>query len=199
MPRKARWEIAPLKGLYHIVTRGNNQRRIFRAARDYKRLLDIIKETKKLYPFLFYSYTFLPNHYHLALETLKVPISKIMHKINFSYATYFRHRYRGSGHLFEGRFFSSFIDKDSYLWELAAYIDLNPVRAGLASKPEDYPWGSYSVYFHQNFDNSFLDWAKFLGYIDENLERAQKRYLKFVEERLRKEIMPEFKLGPKFL
>lgn len=187
MPRKPRQDIISPYGLYHIVCRGNNQRRIFRAPRDYKKFLNILKETKKKYPFYFYSYNFLPNHYHLEIETIEVPISKIMHQINNVYVKYFRKRYGGSGHLFQERFYSSLINKDSYFWEVSCYIDLNAVRAGLVKTPEDYQWSSYSIYCQKDYDDDLIDRDRFLKYGGEDLEVSRLSYLKFVQERLKSE------------
>ncbi len=187
MPRKPRKEITSSHALCHIVCRGNNQRRIFRRPKDYKKLLNIFRETKKKYPFYLYSYNFLPNHYHLEIETIEIPISKIMHQINNAYAKYFRKRYGGSGHLFQERFYSSLIDKDSYFWEVSCYIDLNAVRAGLVKTPADYLWSSYSIYCQKNYDDNLIDRDKFLGYGGDNLEISRLNYLKFVEERLKLE------------
>lgn len=185
MPRKPRREIISPGVLYHIVCRGNNQRRIFRSSRDYKKFLKILKETKKKYPFYLYSYNLLPNHYHLEIETIEISISKIMHQINNAYAKYFRKRYGGSGHLFQERFYSSLIDKDSYFWEAGCYIDLNAVRAGLVKRPEDYRWSSYSIYCQKDYDDDLIDRDRFLRYGGEDLESSRLTYLKFVEEKLK--------------
>jgi REP element-mobilizing transposase RayT len=199
MPRKPRETMTIPGGLYHIVCRGNNQRRIFKAPRDYKKFLQILKETKKKYPFYLYSYNLLPNHYHLQIETIEVSISKIMHQINNAYVKYFRKRYGGSGHLFEDRFYSSLVLKDPYFWELACYIDLNAVRAGLVKNPEDYQWSSYSIYCHENYDDSLIDRDRFLKYGGEDLEASRLDYLKFIEERLKLEKQPSFPIDKKMI
>ena len=199
MPRRPRLEIITPGGLYHVVCRGNNQRRIFRSPRDYKKFLKILRETKKKYPFYLYSYNLLPNHYHFEIETIDVSISKIMHQINNTYAKYFRKRYGGSGHLFQGRFYSSLIDKDSYFWEVGCYIDLNAVRAGLVKAPEDYRWSSYSIYYQKNCNDALIDRDRFLAYVGENLEAARLTYLKFVEERLKLKKEPHFSIGSKMV
>jgi len=195
MPRKARKYIITPNTLYHIVCRGNNKRRIFRTSRDYQKLLKIIELAKKKFPFYLYSYSLLPNHYHLGIETIKISISKIMHYINFSYANYFHYRYKTSGHLFQGRFFSSLIEKESYFWEFSRYIDLNAVRAGLVKKPEDYQWGSYKFYFQKNYRRKLIDYERFLEYGGENLEEARIQYLQFVEVGLELNKKPNFPFG----
>ncbi|MEK7166800.1 MAG: transposase, partial [Patescibacteria group bacterium] len=176
MPRKARQIIISQNTLYHVVSRGNNQQKIFRKAQDFKKFLKIIKKTKEQYPFYFYSYSLLPNHYHLQIETQETPISKIMHKINFLYAIYFRKRYKGSGHLFQERFFCKAINKDSYFWELGAYINLNAVKAKLTKKPENYKWSSCLFYYKKDYNENLIDQKKFLEYIDEDFEKARRIY-----------------------
>lgn len=87
------------------------------------------------------------NHYHLILETPKAGISKIMHYINGSYTGYInRRRRRRSGHLFQGRYKSILFDVDSYLLELSRYVHLNPVRANMVKRPEDFSHSSYMSY-----------------------------------------------------
>lgn len=191
MSRKPRKYIIAPNSFYHIVSRGNNQRRIFRSGRDYKKFLSILEKTKEKYPFYFYSYNFLPNHYHLAIETREIPVSKIMHQINSTYVKYFRKRYGGVGHLFQGRFFSALVEKDIYFWALVRYIDLNAVEVGLAKKPEDYPWSSYSIYCQKEYSGKLIDREKFLRYGGENLEQSRLSYLKFIqEERKSKKKLP---------
>lgn len=197
MPRQPRQDTIASNALYHIVSRGNNQRRIFRSGRDYKKFLQVLEETKKKYPFFLYSYNLLPNHYHLEIETQEIPISKIMHQFNNSYAKYFRRRYRGSGHLFQERFFSALIEKDSYFWALARYVDLNAVEAGLAENPKDYPWSSYQIYYQEKYDDKLIDRKRFLEYCGEDSEKARQSYLEFIEEEL-KELKRKQKRKPSF-
>lgn len=199
MPRIPRQKITAPHTLYHIVCRGNNQKRIFRGARDYKKLLEIIRETKKKYPFYFYSFNLLPNHFHLEMETIELPVSKIMHQINNVYVKHFRRRHGGTGHLFQGRFYGSIINKDSYFWEVGCYIDLNAVRAGLAKKPEDYKWSSYPTYHQKDYQDDLIDRERFLEYVGEDFERARLIYLKFVKERLGSSKKPSFSPNEKMI
>ena len=192
MPRRARQEIIAPNTLYHIVCRGNNQRRIFRSSRDCRKFLKILEQVKKEFPFYLYSYNLIPNHYHLEIETIKTPISKIMHRINFLYVNYFHRRHKTSGHLFQDRFYSSVINKEAYLWEGSRYIDLNAVRAGLVKKPEDYPWSSYSIYCQKDYQERLIDRDRFLKYGGNNLEKSRLAYLEFVNEGLKLKKKPDF-------
>lgn len=199
MPRKPRQYIIAPGSFYHVVARGNNERRIFRSPRDYRKFLRILEDTKKKFPFYLYSYNLIPNHYHFEIETQDISISKIMHRINFLYASYFHRRHKTSGHLFQGRFFSNLISKESYFWEVARYIDLNAVRAGLAKRPEGYKWGSYLVYFQENHNENLIDRDRFLEYGGEDLEKSRLTYLKSVEEGIGKERAPKFPFNEKMI
>ena len=199
MPRKPRQYIIAPGSFYHVVARGNNERRIFRSSRDYRKFLRILEDTKKKFPFYLYSYNLIPNHYHFEIETQDISISKIMHRINFLYASYFHRRHKTSGHLFQGRFFSNLISKESYFWEVARYIDLNAVRAGVAKRPEDYKWGSYLVYFQENHNENLIDRDRFLEYGGEDLEKSRLTYLKFIEEGMEKERAPKFPFNEKMI
>lgn len=199
MPRKPRKNIIVPNSLYHIVARGNNERRIFRALRDYRKFLRILEEVKKKFPFYLYTFNLIPNHYHFELETQTVSISQIMHRINFLYASYFHHRYKTSGHLFQDRFYSSLIDKESYLWEVARYVDLNSVRAGLVKKPEDYKWGSYLIYRQKEYNGKLIDRDRFLEYFGDNLEKARLTYLEFIKDGLELKKEPKFPFNEKMV
>jgi len=124
MVRKLRQNSDIEGGIYHIVCRGVNQRRIFRSSRDYNKFLSFLIETKKKFPFYLYSYNLLPNHVHLEIERRKVSLSKFMHYFNTCYSIYFNRRYKRSGHFFQDRFHSSLIDTESYFWQVSSYIDL---------------------------------------------------------------------------
>lgn len=199
MPRRPRKNIIAPNTIYHIVCRGNAEKKIFRRKRDYATLLKIIGKAKFKYPFYFYFYNFLPNHYHFGIEMQTISISKIMHQINNSFAKYFRRNYGSSGHVFQGRFFSQVVDKERYLWELARYIDLNAPRAGLVENPEDYPWSSFSLYCQRNYQDSLVDRERFLRHSGKDLETARISYLKFVKEGLRSKRKPSFPLDKKMV
>lgn len=198
MSRKPRTPIIAPNQIYHIVSRGNNEKRIFRSSRDYRKFLSVLKETKKKFPFYLYCYTLMPNHYHLEIETQEISISKIMHRINFLYAIYFKKRYKKSGHLFQDRFYSSLVEKESYFWAVARYIDLNPVKAGLVELPEEWPWGSFRFYFQGDDSAHFVDIERFLEFYDKDLISARELYISYVREGIQREKTPDF-ITPKLV
>jgi len=83
------------------------------------------------------------NHFHLVLQTPQPNLSRGMHWLNTKYASWFNAKHRRSGHLFQGRFKSFLVERETYLAEVLRYVVLNPIRAGMVERPEDYRWSSY--------------------------------------------------------
>jgi hypothetical protein len=84
----------------------------------------------------------MPNHYHLLIEVKGETLSKYMRQLNMNYAIYFNKKNHRSGHLWQGRFQSWFVTDDAYLYTLILYIEHNPLKAGMVSVPEEYPYSS---------------------------------------------------------
>jgi putative transposase len=139
--RKPRTQVADIP--YHVSTRGNRKQEIVRDARDCLRLRAILREVVLRRDWACFAYCFMRNHYHLVVRCPAPDIAKGMREINHLVALTFNRRYGYQGHLFERRYWSELIETDAYLLNTIRYIALNPVRAGLAAKPEDWPWSSY--------------------------------------------------------
>ena len=131
---------------YHVMVRGNQKQAIFKDNQDREKYLELVGHYKKLHGFRLYAYTLMINHVHLLLETPRSPISKIMQVINQTNTQYFNRKYVKVGHLFQGRYKANLCDRDEYLIGLLRYIHLNPVRAKLVKKPDEYKWSSYRDY-----------------------------------------------------
>ena len=131
---------------YHVMSRGNEQKEIFKSRRDREQFLGYLETATTRYGAVFHSYCLMNNHYHLLLETPEGNLSQIMRHINGAYTTYFNTKRKRAGHLFQGRFKAILIEADEYALELSRYIHLNPVRAGMVETPVTYEWTSYSAY-----------------------------------------------------
>jgi putative transposase len=128
------------------MARGNRGQVVFRDERDYSLYLTFLREYREKLGFFLYAYALMPTHLHLLIETQATPLSQLMQRLQFRYTRNFNIRYKGWGHLFQGRYKSILGDKDSYFLELTAYIHLNPVRAGLVGDPAEYRWSSFPSY-----------------------------------------------------
>jgi REP element-mobilizing transposase RayT len=182
MMRKLRFEIPG--GMYHITSRGNERRAIFRDDRDRQRLLSVASAAVDEFGWLVHAYCLMPNHYHLLVETPQPNISRGMMKINGVYAQAFNNRHKRVGHVFQGRFHSIVVDKDDYLHRRSRYIVLNPVRAKLVALPEQWAWSSYRPTAGTGPRPRFLVCDQILGYFGETRGKAQRAYMDFVNGNL---------------
>jgi putative transposase len=190
--RKPRIEIAG--GLYHIITRGNNRRRIFRSQDDYFKLLAFLESQKAKRPFYLYAYCLMPNHLHLLTERLEDPISRVMQGLLTSYSQYHNRKYKKIGHLFQGRYKAILCQSDRYLGELVRYIHLNPVRAKMVVRPEDFEYSGHRAYL--GLDTSRLvDAEPVLRYFGANKKKAIKVYAQFVNAALGQKSQQEYYLA----
>ena len=103
------------------------------------------------------------NHVHLLVETPRANIKQIMQNINTSYTVFVNRKYHRSGHLFQGRYKTFIVDKERYLLELGRYIHLNPVRARVVRRPEDFRVSSYRDYMNSRKDGAVADTDETLG------------------------------------
>jgi len=121
------------------------------------------------------------------METPSGNLSQIMHHINGAYTTYFNVKRDRSGHLFQGRYKSILIEADEYAKELSRYIHLNPVRAKIVEKPQEYKWSSFQDYIGAREPSEWLKREFILGYFGAKPSRSQKMYRSFVNSLLYKE------------
>lgn len=143
MGRYARKTIADVP--YHVIHRGNNRQPIFFCYDDYQFFLESIESAKDKYKCRLYSFVLMTNHVHLLLEPVEDSenLAYFMKHIAQRYGQYVNKHYKRSGTLWEGRFKSSPVSSDRYLLACSRYIEMNPVRAGIVEKSEDYKFSSY--------------------------------------------------------
>ena len=166
---------------YHITARGMRKENIFYSDKDKYIFLDKMNETFEKYSFVCHSYCLMDNHYHLFIKTPFANISQGMHYLNTSYANWFKAKYKLVGSLLQGRYRSILVDKDNYALILSAYIHLNPLRAGMVDRLEDYPFSSFLDYIGKR--KPFikrLDVSLILSMLSNKAEQSQKRYGQFV-------------------
>ena len=128
------------------------------------------------------------NHYQLLLEISELNLSQALHLINAGYTTYFNRVYNRSGHLFQGRYRAILVERDQYASVLSRYIHLNPVRAGIAKSPENYPWSSYGGYLNPKEKPVWLKTSLILGYFGGSVGQAKRKYREFVEDTSREAV-----------
>lgn len=128
----------------HLVVRGNNRGVLFRDDADRIIFLRYLTEALDACACDLHAYVLMENHVHLlATGHLQGELSELMHRVGGKFARLMNLRWSRTGTLFEGRFRSSLVDSEQYLFTCMAYIELNPVRAGIVAAPRDYAWSSY--------------------------------------------------------
>jgi putative transposase len=138
---------------HHIIQRGNNRQPIFASTADYQVLLDLLDENARKFEVAIHAYVLMTNHFHLlATPQTTDGLPQMMQAVGRRYVRYFNDRQKRSGTLWEGRYRSTLIQTDRYLLACMAYIDLNPVRAGLVAQARDYPWSSHGHFIGQHLD-----------------------------------------------
>lgn len=169
---------------YHVFSRGNDRGDVFRQESDYALFLDILNELCKYFHVVIHSYCLMKNHFHLLIQTKEPNLADFMKRFLGKYTARFNRKYSRAGHLFQGRYKSILIDKDSYLLEISRYIHLNPCKAGIVKKPNEYKWSSFR-FFVERKKPSFLEKALVL----DSFKNAN-QYRKFVMEGLNQEEDP---------
>jgi len=162
---------------YHVTARGNERREIYRNDQDRNKFLEYLQTGHKRFGIKIHAYCLMDNHYHLLIETPRANISRCMQYINTAYTVYYNVRHNRAGHLFQGRYKAVLVEKEEYLLELSRYIHLNPVRAGIVRRPEQYQWSSYRYYKGDTHPPEFLEQKTTKSYCKDREE-----YLRFVQE-----------------
>lgn len=169
---------------YHVTSRGNRKQPIFIDDDDRHFFLNCLREAHERFGVVIHVYCLMGNHYHLFLETPDGNLSRIMHLINLKYSSYFNAKNAHSGHTFQSRFQATLVQAKEYAQEVAPYIHLNPVRAGLVNLPEDYAWSNYREYLGIG---PFRPWTKsgfVLGLFGRSPFEARKAYQAHVQARM---------------
>ena len=125
------------------MSRGNGQMAVFLDDRDYRQFVHILGTVVEEFGLTCWNYCLMPNHYHATLQPSLPNLSKAVHKLNSGYALWWTRRHGRVGHVFQGRFKSQIVDYQDYLLTLSRYVVMNPVRAAIVTRPEDWPWSSY--------------------------------------------------------
>ena len=172
---------------YHVASRGNEQKDVFKSQKDREKFLDYLASATERYGAVLHAYCLMSNHYHLLLETPDGNLAQIMRHINGAYTTYFNIKRKRAGHLFQGRYKAILVEFDEYAMELTRYIHLNPVRAGMVTLPEEYRWSSYPSYIGLSPVPDWLRLEAILAHFGKNAASANQRYRSFVEDLLGRE------------
>lgn len=167
---------------YHVTSRGDRREPIFDDDEDRLMFLGILNEVVTRFNWMCHAYCLMTNHYHLVVETPDGNLSKGMRQLNGMYTQASNRRHGRTGHLFQGRFKGILVDKESYLLELARYVVLNPVRAGMVKHPGKFLWSSYRAMAGDTPVPGWLTTDTTLTLFGKRRATARRRYSEFVLE-----------------
>jgi REP element-mobilizing transposase RayT len=168
-------------GYYHVTTRGNRHLPIFLDGFDHARFERLLTRIVNALEWRCHSFCFMPNHYHLVIETRHPNIAVGMQRLNGVYAKSFNWAHSFEGHVFERRYRSIVVETDAHMLELSRYLPLNPVRAGLCRHPSEWPWSSYRAMVGLEPPPEFLTCDWLLSLFGPDLERARTNFAAFVD------------------
>jgi REP element-mobilizing transposase RayT len=171
-------------GLYHVTSRGDRKEAIFLDDVDRETFLEILCKSVENCRWIVHAYCLMGNHYHLLVETPEPNLSRGMRQLNGVFTQRFNARHQRVGHVFQGRFKALVVDREGYLLELCRYVVLNPVRAGMVDRPQDWEWSSYRATAGMVEGHRCLskDWV--LGQFGADPEEARRRYRSFVQDKV---------------
>ncbi len=158
--------------VYHVINRGNEKNDIFNDDEDRNYFLNILSQSSKTYNINLYCFVLMKNHFHLLVETPFGNLSEFMRHFNITYTSHFNRRHDRVGHLYQGRYKSILVEKDSYLTMVSRYIHLNPARTTVIKslKPDQqlqflwsYNWSSLPGYLNPAIQLDFLDYQTVLA------------------------------------
>jgi len=180
MARPLRIELAG--GRYHVTSRGDRRDGIYFNEADRRAWLETLSQDCTRFNWACHAWCQMMNHYHIVVETAEGNLSLGMRQLNGVYTQTINRSHDRVGHVFQGRYKGILIEKDGHLLELARYVVLNPVRAGMVRNASAWPWSSYHAMIGSEAAPSWLqtDWV--LGQFLPQRGRAIERYIDFVRE-----------------
>ncbi len=180
--------------VYHVILRGNAGQSIFFSDNDRYRLYLILQHTVEKFGCRVHGFCLMSNHVHLIMQTGEIPLSRIMQNFSLRYTKWINYTQRRTGHVFQGRYKALLLDADTYLQELVRYVYLNPVRSGLVTVPEDYPWSGHRAYLGiESIPWLTTDWV--LSIFSGKNNFARNKYRSYVAEGLTEGKRDEFHKG----
>ncbi|WP_373506686.1 transposase [Thiocapsa sp.] len=180
MARPLRIELAG--GLYHVTSRGDRREAIYRDDADRAAWLAVFAEVCARFNWRCHAYCQMTNHYHVVVETAERNLSKGMRQLNGVFTQRVNRRHGLVGHLFQGRFKGILVERDAYLLELARYVVLNPVRAGMVADAGDWAWSSYPAMLGRVPAPPWLETEWVLGQFGHERAAARAAYAAFVAD-----------------
>ncbi len=167
--------------LYHVTSRGNDRKAIFKDDSDRELFLNTLAQVADRFHWVCHAYCLMNNHYHIVIETPDGNLSKGMRQLNGVYTQAYNKRHHRVGHVFQGRFKGVLVQKDSHFLEVCRYVVLNPVRAKMVGQPRQWKWSSYRATAGSTQPHGCLTVDEILCHFGQRRAAAQRTYSEFVQ------------------
>ena len=179
-------------GFYHIVNRGVNNSEIFLEKEDYYKFLELMLKVKYDYNITIHSFTILPNHYHILLQTHKSNLSEAMRLLNSAYAAWYNFKSGRVGHLWKGRFDSYMLFDEDHFWKVVKYIERNALALNLVDDITKWEYQSLALRLKKNKFFEIIDGSKILT-------KPLEEYINWLKKPLEKHEIEEIYKEPKIV
>lgn len=174
--------------IYHVTSRGIERRAIVADRRDRERWLEQLARVVERHRWRLFAFALMDNHFHLFVQTPDANLSAGMRDLNGGYVSFFNARHERAGHLFQGRFKACLVEDEGYWLEVSRYVHLNPVRGGLAQRPEQWRWSSYGGYHRATRRWPWVDYSRVLSEFGGDDAAGRRRHRDFVQAALGREL-----------
>ena len=167
---------------YHVTSRGNKRQNIFENHEDRNTFINVFAKVIKTYGWRCFAFCLMDNHYHILIQTPNGDLSSGMRDLNGIYTQLYNQKHQTTGHILEGRYKAFVIEQGDYFLEVLRYTVLNPIRANVVKRPDDWPWSSYSATAYGRKMYPFIDQKFVLQLFSRADGLARERYRKFVQD-----------------
>ena len=165
MPRTARKKSS--NRIYHVMLRGINRQQIFYDKGDYQYFTKLLERYKEPCGYELYAYCLMGNHVHLLIrEGEETSLGDVFRHIGSAFVYWYNIKYERAGHLFQDRYKSEPVDTEAYMLTVFRYILMNPVKAGLCTRVEQYPYSSAKEYLLEA--DGITDTVRMKSMLDKN-------------------------------
>ena len=167
-------------GLYHVTSRVGGREDIYLCDDDRVAWLRVLEQVCERFNWRCHGFCQMSNHYHLVVETIEGNLSQGMRQLNGVYTQHVNRALQRVGHVLQGRYKAVMVEKEGHLLELARYVALNPVRAGMVSDAGQLRWSSYGAFVGLASAPQWLEVDWVLGQFGVERAQAVVRFVDFV-------------------